>query len=100
MGMTNLKWLTDRQTRGHRHRLTVYIKTYAQQYPSDGLYSSKDPQVLDRHMTQISGAGIGVIVLSWWRKGWGSEKVETDSAARGVLDAADRAGLKVCFHLE
>ena len=32
-------------------------------YPSLGLYDSCDPKVLEQHMTWISEAGIGVIVV-------------------------------------
>ncbi len=44
-------------------------------FPSRGLYSSKDPAVLKAQFTEIASAGVGVVILSWWRKGWGSEQV-------------------------
>ena len=69
-------------------------------FPARGLYSSKDSGTLDGHMSEMKETGAGVVVMSWWRKGWGSEKIETDTATLPILDAAARAGLRVAFHLE
>jgi glycoprotein endo-alpha-1,2-mannosidase len=44
-------------------------------FPKRGLYSSKDPSILKAQFYEIAEAGIGVVILSWWRKGWGSEQV-------------------------
>ena len=64
-------------------------------WPEGGLYSSNDPATVDRQMEQIAGAGIDVVVVSWW--GPGSYE---DRATPGVLEAADRHGLEVTFLLE
>lgn len=44
-------------------------------YPKRGLYSSKDASILKAQFSEIAAVGVGVIILSWWRKGWGSEQV-------------------------
>ncbi|MBD3222850.1 hypothetical protein GF314_16605 [bacterium] len=64
-------------------------------YPALGPYSSHDPEVIATHVGQIAGAGIGVIVASWW--GAGSFE---DRQLPALLDAAAEAGVEVAFHLE
>ncbi len=64
-------------------------------YPELGLYSSNDPRDLNVQMRQLHDAGVGVLCTSWWGPG-----SYTDRATPKVLDAADRFGLKVNFHLE
>ncbi|GGO37395.1 glycoside hydrolase family 99 protein [Streptomyces lasiicapitis] len=65
-------------------------------YPSLGPYDSGDfASTVDQHMRWIQRSGAGVIVFSWWGRG-GQE----DRLARGVLDAAARAGIEVAWHIE
>lgn len=64
-------------------------------YPAAGCYSVNDPAVLRRHMEQLRRAGVGVLCVSWWGK-----DTFTDRALPAVMAAAERAGLKVNFHLE
>ena len=64
-------------------------------FPQLGCYSSNDSSVIATHMKQLRQAGIGVLCLSWW----GADSF-SDSAVAGILDAAAREGIEVCFHLE
>jgi glucose/arabinose dehydrogenase/type 1 glutamine amidotransferase len=65
-------------------------------YPTAGPYDSGDyTGVVDQHMEWVAQSGAGVIVYSWW--GQGSYE---DGLARGVMDAAQRHGIKVAWHLE
>jgi glycoprotein endo-alpha-1,2-mannosidase len=64
-------------------------------YPALGTYDSMDPAVVARHMAWLRGAGVGVIVTSWW--GQGSRE---DLAVPLLLDTAARYGIKVAFHME
>jgi len=64
-------------------------------FPADGCYSSNDSVTVDRHMRQMSDAGVGVVTVSWW----GRDTFE-DRAVKGILNAAERYDLKVNFHLE
>ncbi|WP_207755423.1 ThuA domain-containing protein [Nonomuraea cypriaca] len=64
-------------------------------YPKLGPYDSGDPAAIDQHMRWIRQSGTGVLVYSWWGRG-GYE----DNVARQVLDAAQREGIKVAWHIE
>lgn len=64
-------------------------------YPQLGSYSSNDPRTIETHMEQMHDAGIGVVSLSWWGKGG-----FTDQSIMAIMDAAQKYGLKVCFHIE
>ena len=64
-------------------------------YPEFGCYSSIDPEIINNHMDQIQKAGIGVVVLSWWGK-----SSYTDQSVPALLEAANKRGLKIAFHLE
>ena len=64
-------------------------------YPQGGPYSSNDRAVIRRHMRQMAASRIGIVVLTWWK---GSDSGLESIPA--ILDEADRAGLKVCFHIE
>lgn len=64
-------------------------------YPELGNYSSNDPKIVAKHMKMMADARTGVVVLTWWRT--------SDSGLKAIpiiLDEAQKAGLKVCFHLE
>lgn len=65
-------------------------------YPALGPYDSGDfAGAVAQQMAWIRQSGAGVIVYSWW--GQGSYE---DSLATGVLNAAQRQGIKVAWHLE
>ncbi|MGY1577477.1 ThuA domain-containing protein [Streptomyces sp. MN13] len=65
-------------------------------HPTLGPYDSGDfTGVVAQHMKWVARSGAGVIVTSWWGRG-GYE----DRLARGILDAAQREGVKVAWHLE
>ena len=64
-------------------------------YPSRGVYSSADALVVDAQMREIAGAGIGVVISSWW----GRDSVE-DRRLTQLLGAARRHGLTVAAHIE
>ena len=63
-------------------------------YPQLGAYSSRDPAVLRQHMAWLKRANIGVIALSWWAG------ETSDAFVTQVLDAAQKAGIKVTLHIE
>ncbi len=64
-------------------------------YPQGGTYSSNDPKVIRRQMRQMAKSRIGIVVLTWWKgSDMGLESIPT------IMEEADRAGLKVCFHIE
>ena len=70
-------------------------------YPKLGPYSSLDPAVLSTHMGMISGAGIGVVSVSWYPPGMSDENgPPSDRAIPLILDAAAKYGVKVCLHIE
>jgi len=64
-------------------------------YPLAGCYSSNDEALLDSHMQQLHKSGIGQICVSWW----GRDSFE-DKTIPTLLDAADRYGIKLSFHIE
>jgi len=68
---------------------------YSRYFPALGAYSSSDPVVVDRQMTQIAAAGIDEIVVSWWGRG------SAEDARLPLLFAlARRHSLTVAIHLE
>jgi glycoprotein endo-alpha-1,2-mannosidase len=64
-------------------------------YPADGLYSSNDPEALDRQMAQMKRAGIDVAVATWW-----GPNDYTDRSLPLLFDAAEDNGVKIAFHIE
>jgi hypothetical protein len=76
---------------GHRPPRDVYSRFY----PLQGPYSSSDPAVLDRQMTEIAAAGIDEVIVSWWGRG-----SEEDARLPAVLAAARKHHLQVALHLE
>jgi glycoprotein endo-alpha-1,2-mannosidase len=68
---------------------------YSRYFPAGGPYSSADPSVVERQMTEIAAAGIDEVVVSWWGRG----SVE-DQRLPLVLAAAHRHRLQVAIHLE
>ncbi|XP_053124614.1 glycoprotein endo-alpha-1,2-mannosidase-like protein isoform X2 [Hemicordylus capensis] len=70
-------------------------------YPALGPYSSRDPAVLEEHMTQLRAAAIGVVVLSWYPPGLADDNGEpSESLVPFILDAAHRYAIKVTFHIQ
>jgi len=76
---------------GHRPPSDLYSRFY----PAGGPYSSSDPGVVDRQMTQIAGAGVDEVVVSWWGRGSAE-----DARLPAVAASARRHGLLVGIHLE
>jgi glycoprotein endo-alpha-1,2-mannosidase len=68
---------------------------YSRFYPAGGPYSSTDPTVIDRQMTQIASAGVDEVVISWWGRG----SLE-DARLAAVVSNARRHGLLIGVHLE
>ncbi|MEV7289328.1 ThuA domain-containing protein [Streptomyces sp. NPDC093252] len=65
-------------------------------YPTLGAYDSGDfAGAVAQHMEWVARSGAGVLVYSWW----GRDSYE-DRLARGVLDAAQKKGIKIAWHLE
>src|SRR5947209_18419241 len=64
-------------------------------YPAIGLYSSSDKLVIDAQMSEISGAGIDEIAVSWW--GQGSPE---DLRMSAIVAAANKRGVLVAAHIE
>jgi glycoprotein endo-alpha-1,2-mannosidase len=64
-------------------------------YPALGAYSVADPAVVAQHFAWLRGAGVGVIISSWWGQG-----TREDKAVPLLLDIGQRYGIKVAFHIE
>jgi glycoprotein endo-alpha-1,2-mannosidase len=64
-------------------------------FPARGLYSSSNAKIVDAQMREISAAGVGTVVVSWW--GVGSPE---DERLPVVAAAAERYELDVAIHLE
>lgn len=71
-------------------------------WPSLGPYSSRDPVVIQAHMSQMRKAAIGVLVFSWYPSGmrddngfWGSEEV-----LKPLLEEAEKHDIEVAIHIE
>lgn len=70
-------------------------------YPALGPYSSHDPVVIKDHMAQISSAGIGVIIVSYYPPGSGDDNgKDWQDVFPMLLDAAQTYKVKVGFHVE
>src|SRR5689334_15557811 len=64
-------------------------------YPAIGLYSSSDKLVIDAQISEIQGAGIDEIAVSWWGKG-----SPEDQRMPAIVAAASRRGVIVAAHIE
>jgi hypothetical protein len=64
-------------------------------YPAIGLYSSSDALVIDAQMSEIHGAGIDEIAVSWWGNG-SPEELRLPAIAA----AASKQGILVAVHIE
>eukprot|EP00794_Sanderia_malayensis_P000135 gene135-747_t len=70
-------------------------------YPQLGPYSSRDPEVIREHFEEISSAGIGVIVVSYYPPGMADENGKSwDDIYLILLDQAARFDIKVTFQIE
>lgn len=70
-------------------------------YPLLGCYSSKDSKTVDQHMKWIKGAGIGVLVISWYPPELSDKEGKPfDKLFPLFLDLANKYNLKVSFHIE
>lgn len=74
-------------------------------FPERGMYDSTNPCVLDAQMKEIKDAGTDVLVVSWWGRPdmpgtHDGEGVVTDHHVPAILAAAEKAGVKIAFHLE
>jgi hypothetical protein len=74
---------------------TPPLDLYSRYYPALGPYSSSDPAVLERQMSEIEGVGINEVIVSWWGRG-----SDTDRRLPLVIAAAQRNHLSVALHLE
>ena len=64
-------------------------------YPLGGPYDSTNPEVIERHLKQLSKANIDTIIVSWWGKGSPSNEV-----IDLILDKAPEYGIKVTLYYE
>jgi glycoprotein endo-alpha-1,2-mannosidase len=64
-------------------------------YPAIGLYSSSDKLVIDAQMSEIRGAGIDEIAVSWWGRG-----SPEDQRMPAIAAAAAKRGILVAAHIE
>lgn len=74
----------------------------AQFYPRDGLYSSRDLEVVKRHFLDIQAIGVDVVVISWhgpWGKATGHDS-QTHLSLSTMFEAAESTGTKLAIHLE
>lgn len=88
---------------GHRHNPPEEL--HSPFYPLRGCYSSSNRSLLDEHMREMLGAGIGVAAVSWWGPYWregtsDTQGVQTDKMLAEVLASAADTGMKIAFHLE
>jgi glycoprotein endo-alpha-1,2-mannosidase len=68
---------------------------YSSFFPALGPYSSSDPAIVERQMTEIAAAGIDEVVVSWWGRGSAE-----DARLPLVVSTARRHGLLIGIHLE
>jgi glycoprotein endo-alpha-1,2-mannosidase len=64
-------------------------------YPAIGLYSSSDKLVIDAQMSEVRGAGIDEIAVSWWGRG-----SPEDQRMPAIAVAAAKRGILVAAHIE
>ncbi|CAE7751561.1 Maneal [Symbiodinium pilosum] len=80
---------------------------HATYYPQRGPYSSRDELTLSSQFEDLWKAGVDSAMCSWWgRKDWTGKRDDADSGANtdelipSVLEAAQKAGVFVSFHIE
>lgn len=64
-------------------------------YPELGLYSSNSRETIKKHMDMHVRAKAGVLSVTWW-----GEADYKNPSVPIILDEAEKAGLKICFHIE
>jgi len=73
-------------------------------YPKLGAYSSKDPEIIEKHFIMLLEAGISVIAVSWHSPhGHGQESGRNDITYENLpilFEVAEKIGMRICFHLE
>ena len=103
-GLGSSHWNTPGPNSGHRRGVT--------DEPAYGFYSSDDQRVIRKQLADMQGAGINVILISWW--GWGdsdldpstgNENQESVAVVRAALNLLgviqkDSLPLKVAFLVE
>jgi len=71
-------------------------------YPRDGLYSSRDLEVVKRQFLDLQAVGVDVVVISWhgpWGKATGHDS-QTHLSLSTMFEAAESTGTKLAIHLE
>jgi len=92
-------WSDKTRSRKRQHKPPGDIG--ANFYPELGPYSSADPEVIKKHMKQISEAGVGVVCVSWYPpQHEKSSETPVDSLIPKYLDAAVMYGVKIALHIE
>jgi glycoprotein endo-alpha-1,2-mannosidase len=71
------------------------VDVYSRYFPALGPYSSTDPRVVYRQMSQIARAGVDEVIISWWGRG-----STEDLRLPLVLSAARTTRLEPAIHLE
>jgi len=70
-------------------------------YPALGAYSSRSEEVIRDHMQQLSFAGVGVVVVSYYPPGMGDDNGDDwQTIFPKLLKAAHTYKIKVTFHIE
>uniref|UniRef100_A0A0K0FZY8 Glycoprotein endo-alpha-1,2-mannosidase n=1 Tax=Strongyloides venezuelensis TaxID=75913 RepID=A0A0K0FZY8_STRVS len=70
-------------------------------YPQLGAYSSRNLEVIEKHMKMISSAGIDAVAISWFPKAKAdSEGKPWEDMIKTYLDIAVKYKLKITFHME
>ncbi|CAF0912327.1 unnamed protein product [Adineta ricciae] len=70
-------------------------------YPLLGAYSSRSPEIIDKHMRMIRMSGAGTISISWYPPGMADDAgYSWDDLIPRILDGAEKYKLKLCFHIE
>ena len=70
-------------------------------YPELGPYSSRNIEVISKHMHMMSQNQIGVLVLSWYPPGLSDPNGRSvDEIVPKLLDEADKVGIKLALHIE
>ena len=70
-------------------------------FPQLGCYSSKDNDVIKKHMKFVQKSGAGVIVTSWYPPSLADDNgFPIDDVVPMLLEAAQNYGIKVALHIE
>eukprot|EP00762_Andalucia_godoyi_P001800 ANDGO_07171.mRNA.1 Glycoprotein endo-alpha-1 len=71
-------------------------------WPALGLYSSKDPSVVNAHFAWMAAAGVGTACVTWWgdKQDEQGERGMTDEVLPLLFAAAELYGMRISFHIE